>query len=332
MFEKLYHDLLAWFYPLYKFVLHILTGKSEIERICTFIDNGRHTTKMMKSFTKSLKYSRQLSSEAKRILYVISGTETFSAVLFSDRILSMKGMSNVKPLIKANVRNSLKSLRLLLVLQKRIIDLKNTTFSYENKNHLDLLNRLWNGLKPEIRRRSLTTLPSSSSSSSIHQSHFSEDWKEIGFQHYDPSSDFRGMGLFGLIQLVYFIEHYPSDSLRLSQQLLIPSNNSKYLPFAITSINLSSFVSECLEEHHFHNYFFERMDEIILQDSMNSIEGCSEDEQCILFTINIIHHLYCKLFLQFGISWIESPASNMMDFPRIFGRFKEEIKQEYPAI
>ncbi len=35
----------------------------------------------------------------------------------------------------------------------------------------------------------------------------SDEWRAFGFQGSDPKTDFRGMGLFGLVAIVYFFEH-----------------------------------------------------------------------------------------------------------------------------
>lgn len=40
------------------------------------------------------------------------------------------------------------------------------------------------------------------------ESRVSEQWKLLGFQGTDPATDFRGMGLLGLEQLVYFSENH----------------------------------------------------------------------------------------------------------------------------
>mmetsp|Transcript_29983 Transcript_29983/g.26554 ORF Transcript_29983/g.26554 Transcript_29983/m.26554 type:complete len:96 (+) Transcript_29983:1096-1383(+) len=48
------------------------------------------------------------------------------------------------------------------------------------------------------------------------------DWCDIGFQNEtNPSSDFRGVGMLGVLQMVYFIQYFKSTVMKifkLSQQ------------------------------------------------------------------------------------------------------------------
>jgi ELMO domain-containing protein len=60
----------------------------------------------------------------------------------------------------------------------------------------------------------------------------SEDWVKIGFQGPDPSTDFRGGGLYSLTQLVYFATNYPEK---------YESYKQAEYSFAISSINLTYF-------------------------------------------------------------------------------------------
>ena len=59
-------------------------------------------------------------------------------------------------------------------------------YNSENADHEALLAQLWSKLKPNTK---LT-------------SRISKQWTEIGFQGDDPMTDFRGMGLLGLHNLV----------------------------------------------------------------------------------------------------------------------------------
>ena len=41
----------------------------------------------------------------------------------------------------------------------------------------------------------------------------SDQWGEIGFQGRDPATDFRGLGILSLSNLVYFSKQHPSEAL-----------------------------------------------------------------------------------------------------------------------
>lgn len=65
-------------------------------------------------------------------------------------------------------------------------DLRKTAYDSENEEHERKLLQLWNLLMPN---RAL-------------DSRFSNAWQDLGFQGTDPKTDFRGMGLLGLENLL----------------------------------------------------------------------------------------------------------------------------------
>ena len=69
----------------------------------------------------------------------------------------------------------------------------------------------------------------------------SERWVHLGFQSADPAKDFRGMGLLGLANLVYFGEHYPDVFRRL-----VAAQCKRDYPLACAGINITSLLLELL--------------------------------------------------------------------------------------
>lgn len=67
------------------------------------------------------------------------------------------------------------------------------------------------------------------------ESLLSERWKEIGFQGTNPGTDFRGAGLLGLQQLLYFVMHYPEDFRKVRTAAFD-------YPFAISALNITYFL------------------------------------------------------------------------------------------
>lgn len=65
-------------------------------------------------------------------------------------------------------------------------DLRNKKFSFTNSEDAEKLVEIWESLKGKGDQ--LIT-------------HISKRWSEIGFQGKDPSTDFRGMGMLGVINL-----------------------------------------------------------------------------------------------------------------------------------
>ena len=58
----------------------------------------------------------------------------------------------------------------------------------------------------------------------------------------DPSTDFRGMGFFGLLQLEYFARKHTENAKRCLQESINPLR--AYFPFAATGINFTFFLME----------------------------------------------------------------------------------------
>jgi len=88
---------------------------------------------------------------------------------------------------------------------KKLEKFKNySTLSYDSTNlkHEKLLLKLWKNSCPNI---SL-------------ENRISQQWKLIGFQGKDPASDFRGVGIFGLWNLIYFTEKYNKKYIELLQK------------------------------------------------------------------------------------------------------------------
>lgn len=309
-FQELIH-------PLYKYLLHVLTQRCEIERICGDYDQGRHTNRMTIAFSSSIKHSKQLKHPQLLLFHqpYTEHNQLYTITSIYEEIIQIKHMENIQSLTSANMKTCLKSLRLINAMKISLNNLKNTKFNYAQPEHVELLEKLWKHLKPNIRRKENTLI--------------TQEWTELGFQNKDPSSDFRGMGLLGLIQLVYLSEFSMKDAIDLL-------NHSQYdhsfFPFAATGINITAYVLELLEKTHLHQHIIKQMDRILLQDTMNSIEGCSDDEKCVKFALDVVHEFYAKIFLLFGKTWIAAKPRDVMEFPRIFKQFKLMIEEEYPSL
>lgn len=159
-----------------------------------------------------------------------------------------------------------------------------TKYDPVNVNHEKKLMELWNLLRPNIQL----------------QSRRSKQWIQIGFQGDDPTTDFRGMGILGLDDLVYFCKYYKDLAL---ETLAISNHTTAWFPFAITGINITAFTLQLVRLRHlqFHFYKF----------------GSTKD---------IYHEFYCYLFYNFGQYWNNSNnILTIMDFNNKFNEFKFNI-------
>ena len=108
---------------------------------------------------------------------------------------------------------------------KGLHQLKGTAYDARQKSHEKLLQRLWVcGFGP-------------AEPCLLH----SERWVHLGFQSADPAKDFRGMGVLGLANLVYFGEHYADVF-----QRLVAAQRKRDYPLACAGINITSLLLELL--------------------------------------------------------------------------------------
>jgi hypothetical protein len=102
-------------------------------------------------------------------------------------------------------------------------------YNTDNASHEQMLEDLWALLKPGVKR----------------DSRLSEQWSDIGFQGKDPATDFRGMGVLSLKNLVFFARHFPKEAAAI---LRAPGSPNTY-PFAAAGINLTSHLLHLLKQH-----------------------------------------------------------------------------------
>ncbi|KAL0480664.1 ELMOD2 [Acrasis kona] len=96
----------------------------------------------------------------------------------------------------------------------------------ENPSHEKLLMRLWDVCtKKKLNSRK------------------SEQWKELGFQGTDPATDFRGSGLLGLKNILYFAEKYP-DTFKKQYKRTLDTPNA--YPFVIAGLNVTMLLFNLL--------------------------------------------------------------------------------------
>lgn len=108
---------------------------------------------------------------------------------------------------------------------KQLHSLKGTAYNSSEEAHVKLLRRLW-------------------ACGFGHDQPFqlhSERWVHLGFQSADPAKDFRGMGVLGLANLVYFGEHYADVF-----QRLVSAQRKRDYPLACAGINITSLLLELL--------------------------------------------------------------------------------------
>lgn len=263
---------LTWVRPTIKGFLRITTGLCELQRIC-YSTHGASSDRCIE-IEKSLLLSRSsvirkvrdrlvFQADVKKDSSSQSNQYRYHKLSSSDdsRIASASLDSNdpvttpeeeaqlinyaveaicLDKKVKTNIHKefvfSLRTSLTQLYYYKKVIDeaedLRQTKFDKENQEHCELLVGLWNNLKGE----GIKTINESSK------------WSDIGFQQdSDPTTDFRGMGLLGLTQLLFLAQHHSSTA---KSMLLTSSHPLKGYPFAITGINMTHLVLSLMRAGH----------------------------------------------------------------------------------
>lgn len=271
-------------------------------------------------FLKILKRSKKLKS-----LYNAISKESFLIPKTLNEIVSMKRIKNT--FIISNIKTSLIQLNVVNIIIKKINSYKSIQASDDNNDHvLENLEKLWNNLKPGIKR----------SNNAINSS----DWSEIGFQGNDPRTDFRGMGLLGLYNLLYLSDNYPIDA----RKILLESNHiRRYFPFAATGtisidmqlalgldsllfvgINVTAYCLDLLNSTRLHKTLIYKLGNSPINESADtSIEAHLIDKG-----VQIFNEIYCKLYIDFLKLWVERDPPDIMSFHGIFHDFKSSMNDD----
>ncbi|KGL80784.1 ELMO domain-containing protein 2, partial [Tinamus guttatus] len=165
--------------------------------------------------------------------------------------------------------------------------LRKVPYDSDNKEHEEQLIELWNLLMPH---ESL-------------KARISKQWCDIGFQGDDPKTDFRGMGMLGLMNLVYFSKHYTEEA----RQILSRSNHPKLgYSYAIVGINLTEMAYSLLKSGALKPHLY------------NAVSGLPQLEH--------FHQFYCYLVYEFDKFWFEEEPESIMHFNQYREKFHEKIK------
>ncbi|KAI9159535.1 hypothetical protein H9P43_008875 [Blastocladiella emersonii ATCC 22665] len=164
-----------------------------------------------------------------------------------------------------------------------------TKYDATNKAHERKLLELWSLLMPGIALESRLT----------------SQWGDIGFQGRDPATDFRGMGMQALDDLVYFAKTHP---LAAAHILASSRHPVSWYSFAIVGINITAYVVQLLRTRQLQHYLYRHHP-----------------------SRAAVHEFYCYVFFAFNKHWTEytgHPPLTIMDFEREFAVVKTKIEQD----
>ncbi|XP_076761954.1 ELMO domain-containing protein 2 [Xylocopa sonorina] len=279
--------------PIVKWLLRHTTQMCELQRICYGEPSGARRTLAVE---ESLKLSR--NPNIKTLVAYLNDFADQHAItkeaehkILKEAIITVMVTKKINPTAHPDFAKSFgKCIELIWGYRQLCVEceeLRKTPYDAENSEHELLLLKLWKLLMPHEPLDARVT----------------KQWQQIGFQGDDPKTDFRGMGILGLENLVYFAQEYPSAA----AHVLSHSTHSRYgYAFAIVGINLTSMALRLLRDGSAKTHIY------------NSSKGFP--------TIRAFHHFYCYLFYEFDGFWIHSKPSNMMEFSSIQEKFENSIR------
>jgi len=265
--------------PMLKWVLRSVTGKCELLRI-TYeeVDKAKRAQRIESSLLSSR--HPQL-----RCLATDADYELQEAV---DAVLAAKGvLPEVHAGFSSSIKDSLQRIRAFNAVLKHMESVRSEKYDKDNAGHEDLLLQLWSLYM------SGAPLPGRRG----------PHWGQLGFQGEDPATDFRGMGVLGLRQLIYFVESYPAPAKQVLQQ----SHHPKFgFSLAIVAINLTSLCVELMNKRHLRTHMY----------SLERPESSLED----------LHMVYCYLLYEFSQFWLKEEPKDIMEFSRLRSKFRKQVK------
>ncbi|XP_060707360.1 ELMO domain-containing protein 2 isoform X2 [Hemiscyllium ocellatum] len=277
IWNYLYSTLLrSWM----KWILRKLTGRCELQRICASTVQGAERT---------MKIEYSLKSSKNEVLKTSVDGSVENVENSIQDIMEIKKISIQKdPDFKINLQICLLQISGFKKLFADVEYLRKQPFESSNKQHEDMLLKLWQLMMPHVHLKSRIT----------------KQWGDIGFQGEDPKTDFRGMGMLGLHNLVFFGEHYT----KVARQTLSRSNHPKIgYSYAIVGINLTEMAYSMMKSGLLKSHFY------------NLVPGAPQ--------LQHFHQFYCYLLYEFDQFWFKEGPSSIMEFNQYREQFHERVKR-----
>lgn len=293
MFGFIFTYLYWYFRPLIKWFLRRTTRLCELQRICYGEPAGAPRSLAVEF---SLTHSRShFIQEFVRQVNEISDNMEFAGetkrIMITQGVVTVLQIKKIKPTVHPQFVHSFgKCLEQIWGYKQLMVEveqLRTTFYDSDNSEHEQKLLELWQRLMPNDPLEARVT----------------KQWQEIGFQGDDPKTDFRGMGMLGLENLLYFATEYEGPARHVLSHSYHPIHGYAY---AIVGINLTSMAYNLLKDGSAKTHIFNA--------SRN------------LPTMRTFHQFYSYLFYEFDRYWIASKPQNMMDFSMIREKFENNIR------
>ncbi|KAE9549296.1 hypothetical protein FO519_007498 [Halicephalobus sp. NKZ332] len=187
---------------------NFFSDKNRFERIM-YQSNSTPSTKVL-NIEKAFKNHKE---EGFRALAWSSGEETCVA----EKLLPGIEDRNQKVDFSKSLAQSMRQIRGYNKLCDYVESRRLISYDSSNEEHEKKLMKLWELMKPDEPLKSRR----------------SNQWQDVGFQGDDPATDFRGMGILGLEQLIFFSQYDQENALHCLRISLHPRIG---FPYAICRV------------------------------------------------------------------------------------------------
>ncbi|NXY11652.1 ELMD2 protein, partial [Pteruthius melanotis] len=211
-----------------KWVLRLLTGKCELQRVLGGAEAGARRTLSIGNGGAGAGAARL--PRKRRILRNAVHVEEAEVEKCVRDIMKEKKIEQKDTGFKTNLHISLLQISGYKKLYLSVENLRKVPYDSENEEHEEQLIELWNLLMPHENLKA----------------RISKQWCDIGFQGDDPKTDFRGMGLLGLVNLVY---SYAIVGINLTEMAYSLLKNGAL------KAHLYNVVSGLPQMEHFHQFY-----------------------------------------------------------------------------
>ncbi|XP_020095184.1 ELMO domain-containing protein C isoform X2 [Ananas comosus] len=182
---------------------------------------------------------------------------------------------------------------------QKLKDRLSVPFDETRPDHQEALKALWHASFPETELTGLV----------------SEQWKDIGWQGPNPSTDFRGCGFVSLENLLFLARTYPASFQRLLFKQEGVRATWEY-PFAVAGVNVSFMLIQMLEL----NSGQKETAKPKSLPAINFVKVLTEDEEA--FDV-----LYCIAFEMMDAQWLAMRAS-YMQFKEVLEATRIQLERE----
>lgn len=290
LFEIVSSQILTFYKRVVRYALHIITGRTELERIC--LNEKVESTRIRKIETNLLSSKNKYLRDS-----VTSSTESTTQENEEIIALNIMKIKNIKQDNNLNLlimmKDGLIKIKAYNKLLNELDDLRRKKFSFDNCQDSEKLTEFWDSLKGKNDQL---------------DSKISKRWTELGFQGKDPSTDFRGMGMLAVVNLHCFSTTYKESALQVYSKSLHPKFG---YPFAIVGINITSWIYHLLSEGYLKTHFYNDS-ALLARDKIN---------------LSNFNRIYCTIFIEFDSFWFTNEP-NVMDFERLSKIFQSLITEK----